>query len=356
MHIKIKIEHWHPGVPDYDVSYRLQVYQTTPSGKEARLTTAQYDLSCDEAPLIFRGNTVTVPAVFKDNTDKVTVTIKATTRDPEPATAEFQLPIKNWKLTLNEDFEGDTLNDKLWTSLGSWGLTDLGGVTIANSTESLRVHDSMLTIFYQKANGRETKLRDGRVVKPDVFSSSVDTVGKFEQQFGCYRCSMRIASPETASGACNPAFWLMPPTVKWGEVYLFTQIKGRNAGMGCGEIDIIEYSPQWTPPQYQITDHWWSAPGKGHFDDEAWHYDDSLWDGKFHDYFCVWTESDLYYYFDGVLVKEQHNLQPTGLPAKVMLSLGSAGHKTANTTWIGHFDIDDLEGMTADFDYVKVYK
>ena len=200
MHIKIKIEHWHPGVPDYDVSYRLQVYQTTPSGKEARLTTAQYDLSCDEAPLIFRGNTVTVPAVFKDNTDKATVTVKAITRDPEPQTAEFQLPIKNWKLTLNEDFEGDTLNDKLWTSLGSWGLTDLGGVTIANSAESLRVHDSMLTIFYQKANGRETKLRDGRVVKPDVFSSSVDTVGKFGLCFSSGK-SKELVSPQNT--ACH---------------------------------------------------------------------------------------------------------------------------------------------------------
>lgn len=352
--MRIVLEHYHPGVPGFDVTYRFQVYKTSDSGNRYRLTTAQYTLSCDEAPLEFNGNLVTVPAAFKDNTDKTEVLIKAITIGPFPEVAEFQLPVKNWELTMCDDFEGNSLNEKLWTSFGSWNVTDLGGVKIANSTEAISVHDSMLTISYQKANGRETKLRDGRVVTPDVFSSSVDTVGKFEQQFGCYRCSMRIAAPPV--GACNPAFWLMPPTVKWGEVYLFRQIKGRNAGMGCGEIDIIEYSPQWKPPQYQITDHWWSSPGKGHFDDEAWHYSDTLWDGNFHDYFCVWTERDLYYYFDGVLVKEQHDLEPTGLPAKVMLSLGSAAHKTVDASWIGHFDIEKLDGMLVDFDYVKVYK
>ena len=142
--MKIVLEHYHPGVPDFDVTYRFQVYKTSELGKQCRLTTAQYTLSCDEAPLVFNGNLVTVPASFKDNTDKTAVVIKAVTIGPEPEIGEFQLPIKNWKLTMHDDFEGDSLDGKLWNSFGSWNVTDLGGVTIANSSESLRVHDSIL--------------------------------------------------------------------------------------------------------------------------------------------------------------------------------------------------------------------
>lgn len=353
--MKIVLEHYHPGIPGYDVTYSVQVYKILESGKQCRLTTAQFQLTCDEAPLTFFGNRITVPASFKDNTDKTAVVIKATTIEPVPKTVQFQLPIKNWKKTFEENFEGDKLNEDYWTCPGSWNVTDIGGVTIASSPESLKIHDNMLTIFYQRANGRKTFLRDGkREVSPDLFSSSVFTRGKFAQQFGCYTCKMRIAKPPV--GACNPAFWLMPPTDKWGYVYLFRQIKGKNAGFGCGEIDIIEYSPQWKPPHYQITDHWWSAPGVNHVDDEAWHYADELWDGNFHEYSCVWTESDLYYYFDGKLVKEQHDLVPTGEPAHMLLSLGSSGAKNSPATWIGEFDPDNLEGMSADFTAVKVYE
>ena len=84
----------HPGVYGYDVTYTFNALYGTEMDKDY-LEEDAFELYCAEPAIIIEGNTVTVPASFKDNTDVDGIKIYAKYED---AVTYYPLMIKNfWK-------------------------------------------------------------------------------------------------------------------------------------------------------------------------------------------------------------------------------------------------------------------
>lgn len=351
--LEIRIQQDHPGVVGYDVTYNFNLYYGTEYDKEM-LPVSDYTLSCAEEEIAIDGNKVTVPASFKDNTDVDGVKIYASYRG---LTTYYLLMIKNWTLTFEDNFDGDSLDPEKWASNeGKYAeVQDLGGKTSAPSDDAATVEDGNLVLRILPAEGHNVT-SFGEPIDVDFITPRVTTQDKFDQRFGLYMSSMKLPGGTTAG--CNSAFWLLPASGGWGKTFFATQRYGRNAGFAVGEIDTIEYSPAWEPTQYQINTHWWDSLTyvKGGADFHVVVEDDTLGDGSYINVATVWTENSLYTYYNGELYDAIQNLEAyEGETAYMLYTVGAAGYGDT-VQWAGSFTEDDLDDLVTYVDYCRAYK
>lgn len=342
----------HPGVYGYDVTYTFNALYGTEMDKDY-LKEDAFELYCAEPAIIIEGNTVTVPASFKDNTDIDGIKIYAKYED---AVTYYPLMIKNWEKTFEDEFEGDTLDETKWqTNEGLYAESlDIGeGKTCTPADQPTKVEDGNLVLSIQAAeDGKATS--NGKEIKTDYVYSRLTTKEKFDQRFGLFSTSIKL--PTSTGAASNTAFWLCP-TGTWGKTFAASQRVGKFAGCSVGEIDTIEFSPQWNPVMFQVATHWWDDLTLVNAGQNAIKVkDDSLLSGEYINMSTVWTPNSILTYYNGQLVDAVRNLEAVPDASMYMLyTLKPAGYYPQKN-WVGSFTDEDLKDIVAYVDWCRAYK
>lgn len=153
-----------------------------------------------------------------------------------------------WQQTLNEEFNGNTIDLSTWSSGWSWKVTN-PQLLCNYSPRNLIVKDGMLHIRSEKKISYfDDNTPDERYFR-EYTSGSMTTFDKFSQRYGYFEARLR---PTTLHGIW-PAFWSMPDHGR-GRPNRHRSIHG---GM---EIDIFEQPGRFGPHRNNIACHWWATP------------------------------------------------------------------------------------------------
>jgi beta-glucanase (GH16 family) len=173
-------------------------------------------------------------------------------------------------------------------------------------------------------------------------SSSINTRGKFEFQYGILEVKAKI---DTASGMW-PAIWTLGISKPWP---------------ANGEIDVMEFYQVKGEPTILANAAWADASKRANWDEAKIPFADFLkkdpnWPEKFHIWKMDWTEDYIRLYLDGELLNEvnlKETINPDGVnpfhqPHYILLNLalGSNGGDLSPTDFPREYVVD----------YVKVYQ
>lgn len=361
--IELRLKDDHPGIPGYDLELQTLAYYGV-EGSMDRLNITDYTLSCDvkEVEIDNEQGKVIVPADFKDNTDLEGFNIYVHHKTDKSVVASYPYTIKKWNMTKSDEFDGETLDEELWSPYDSNSAEDLGfGRTKGYDKNALYLENGRLVLDY-KVNDKTGTNKTATYIVGSVKS-------KYTQNQGLFTAS--IAMP-TKGGALN-AFWTIPTSETWGKAWFATARAGEREGMLLGENDIVEFSPNWISkatgnPQCYVTDHFWNSDtlavdtSKQH---QASYSTEKLKNGEAVEYSFAWTPVGFYYYIDGNLVRTVKNIESTEEPVTLVFQiLGSDFSEDGKTvdegrnSWAGLFTHDDiLNGtMKMSVDFCRWYK
>ena len=258
-----------------------------------------------------------------DDTDKgissVTLRVQGTAAGSQPVFIEdlaFAMagpPPGDWKLTLNENFDGDKLDPKIWTP--GYTFPDvINGEMQGYVPENVTVANGLCTIKIEERDCRNTD-RTGRLGPAQKFASGAFTsYDKFTQTYGYFEA--RLKMPKARAAGLWPAFWMLPDRGRDYPPKIRSTYRTKAYGQGI-EIDIFEFQPWWKREDGTFPIHVgciWSygkvteqdpAPhGYGAYakDNDGWGPTDIYFpelDTKFHTYGLYWSPERLIYYVDG---------------------------------------------------------
>ena len=351
---EIRLVNDHPGIPGYDAEYEVMVYYGT-ENDISRLDSSEYTLSSTSSEVKINGNKVILPASFKDNTNIDGFKIYARINSDSGVTAYYPIMIKNWKLELQDDFNGDKLNGDIWSGLSHSAAQvpqDNGKYCQAYvSDDCVKVENGNLVM--RILSGKDgTAYSKNEIIDAEFLMPRITTAGKFTQKYGCFMTSIKM--PYNTTAGSNSGIWLLPATGSWGTNFFFDNISSLS-GFSCGEIDIIEYSPAWLDGEFQSAFHYWESTTlvKGTGAEVRTKYP-KFTTGEYVNMACVWTENSCYIYYDGILQRKVKNLEATGEEAYILFTMQTAGYGN-NPSWTGAFTEADLPQMVCSVDYLKVF-
>ena len=232
-----------------------------------------------------------------------------------------------WVLAWSEDFNGTTLDWSKWNhrSEASRGERGHGGHRIKWRYEhdNIGLENGHLVLRNTRQSGDEYDL---------VKAAAIDTKGKFEQTYGYFEASIRIAP--TRDGI-HTAFWLQNDN---------RNKKASNGGVDGpsdgAEIDILE--SVYTTDRYAMAVHW--DGGRSQVEDTDF---PPIHGGQFHVYGLAWTPDSYTFYADGQR-KEQMFDVVSHSDGYVILSTGVSWF--AGNAHTGTFPNEAL------VDWVRVYE
>ena len=162
----------------------------------------------------------------------------------------------DWKQTLNENFDGGKLNEKLWTPRLCWD-GPLERDPQRYSTKNVYVEDGCFCIRAEKLHGHQYD--DPNLPERDYASGAATTLGKWTQRYGYVEAKVKLPR---ARGLW-PAFWAFPDRGEASglDIWQRRSVHDQN-GKGM-EIDIMEHLTRHGPNRYNIACHW-DGYGKDH--------------------------------------------------------------------------------------------
>lgn len=332
--LKVVLETDHPGVTGYDAVYTARAYQ---NGVEI----SKPVFSTDVSEIAISGNTVTVPASFKDNTSVDGTKLTVTAGDSDKITAYYPLMIRNWENVVTDDFSGTSLDTKIWSVFNGEGTEQGTGATANYNANALKVADGNLEI---------------RVVKESDATFSIpriSTYGKYEQTYGLF--SAKIKTPKNTTAGVNTAFWLLPTSGSWGTAFI-----GDMGDYSVGEVDVLETSPYWQDNRSynaQTAIHTWDKDGNKtkNGNEKSLTNSNIASNTAYVDVACVWTENALYFYYDGELVRKEAIKSNPAEKVYAVLSMSIAGYD-GKETWLGKFADSDVPSLVSYVDSVSISK
>jgi beta-glucanase (GH16 family) len=243
----------------------------------------------------------------------------------------------DWKMTLQDEFDGNTLNLDVWEPTGPnwWGEKAItryskDNVIIGGGTVRLRV---------EKRPGWH--LDDPSTKQQGDYAAGIlRTYGKWTQKYGYFEA--RVKLPEKT--ALWPAFWLMPDRgVEAGE-----QWKRQSTYPQGMELDVLEHLTRWGPYRYTTAMHW-DGYGKNHKATGAGAYFNPTPDGWITTG-VLWLPGELTYYVNGRAFAHWKNERIGDIPCEVMFTMPIGG-------WDNDKRPVDAE-LPADFiiDYVRIWQ
>ena len=249
----------------------------------------------------------------------------------------------DWFLTLNENFDGSSLNPEIWTPRMFWTgyiPTELQRYTEKNVT----VEGGFLHIRSEKLHGY--LYDDPKLGLPtrEYASGVLTTYDKWSQRYGYFEARMKIPS---APGLW-PAFWTMPDRGRaLGDKDKFKNQR-TNTDVDGMEFDIMEHLSRLGPYRFNIACHW-DGYGKEH---------KKIGTGRIYvapdkDGFItagmLWEPGKVTWYYNGNPVGTWTSKRVSSVPEFIILITQMGG-------WEG-FDIDDSM-LPAEFivDYVRVWQ
>ena len=300
----------HPGVAEMDADYSFYAADTDYIPEE------YLTLSASDERVTVSGMRITVPyEVRKGGT--LTLDVRDN-RNGKTGSYTMSFIGFSEQPTFNDDF--NTLNTGVWKQS-----YDNNG----NPLKSGIVSDGKLIFTIDKEGDPQCHL---------------NTEGSFSQAYGCFSAVMEM--PKIGSG--NSSFYLIGNYYKRNPLW---SINNNNDAGHYGEIDVVEYYPDWGD-DYAGTVHWYLWNPK--------HYNSSgnehikvpnIKDG-FHTYSIVWTKYAIYWYYDKTLTRVYTGpgVDKGSRPMTLYLQLMPAYEDFWNTT----YDPTEFPYQTS-FDRVTVW-
>ena len=263
-----------------------------------------------------------------DKTDKgiasVTLRVQGTATGAQPFYIEdlaFALagpPPGDWKLTLEDHFNGTSLNTNIWTP--GYTFPDVINNEMQGYVpENISVSNGICTIKVELRDCVNTDRTGRQKGAPQKFASGAFTsYDKFTQTYGYFEA--RVKMTKAPGPGTWPAFWMLPDRGrdypdKIGNTTCRATYITKDYGRGI-EIDIFEFMPWWKTLEGRFPVHVgciWSygkvtekdpAPhGYGAYalDNDGWGPKELTYpnaDTEFHTYGLYWSPERLIYYLD----------------------------------------------------------
>ncbi len=244
-------------------------------------------------------------------------------KDEKPITIDGA----TYRMTFFDDFNGTELNTDKWSLCPEQNRQDAGG----------RWDDSCTSL---DGNGNlilTAKLDENN--KP--ISGAIRSKGKFEQAQGYFECRARLQKAPGFWGA----FWLLSDSMSSPS----TQSDG-TAENGI-ELDIMESNDIFMKDINNAIH--WDGYGDAHKKTAQTNHNTNCYDGEFHTFGLLWTDTAYIFYIDGKEVfrsqKGYENYPGNCKDACYLKATVEFG------TWAGTWDAMMLPDNVA-FDYIKVYQ
>jgi beta-glucanase (GH16 family) len=241
----------------------------------------------------------------------------------------------DWSQTLNENFDSNNINEKLWRIYGP----NYWDKRTHFSKEGLILKDGKMHMRITKKRGHHNDDPQNERVT-DYQVGFMDSYGKWVQRYGYFEARMKLP---TAPGLW-PAFWMMPDR---GEASGPQWVR-QDTAKGGMEFDIMEHLTRWGPYRYNVAMHW-DGYKKGHKAiGSSCVYAKPDKDG-FITAGVLWVPGKLVYYANGKEVGRWENERVCDQPMDLMFDLVTGG-------W-DNDPIDDKQ-LPADFviDYVRAWQ
>ena len=240
----------------------------------------------------------------------------------------------DWKVTLDEEFDGATVNDKLWNIYGE----NYWDKTTHFSKENVFVKDGTATLRVTKKHGFQNDDPNHKR-QTDYATGFLDSYGKWTQLYGYFEARTKL----TSSPGVWPAFWIMPE--RGGSDPQWKRASTSDGGM---EFDVMEHLSGWGIYRYNIAMHW-DGYDKNHKSvGTSAVYVQPDKDG-FITTGLLWTPGLAVFYANGQEVGRHENPRVSSVPSDIMFTLPMGG-------W-DNLPMDDKQ-LPADFvvDYVRVWQ
>lgn len=220
----------------------------------------------------------------------------------------------DWVQTLDENFDGDTLDAKLWTPRFPWDGPQPGQLQ-RYVPENVTVKDGKLRIKAEKLAGHENN--DSSLGRREYTSGLVQSYDKWAQRYGYFEARVKLP---TARGLW-PAFWMMPDRGRESGLEMW---KRRDTGNGAMEIDILEHLCEWGPGRNNVAVHW-DGYGSDHKQWGSTHvYFGPTPDG-WHNFGLLWEPGKLTWFIDGKKVIEWENERVSNVASYLKLNIQMGG-------------------------------
>ncbi|MCC5843061.1 MAG: glycoside hydrolase family 16 protein [Verrucomicrobia bacterium] len=244
----------------------------------------------------------------------------------------------NWVLTLDENFDGDTLNGELWTTRFPWN-GPMPGQLQRYAPENVIVEDGILRIKTEKRHGHENN--NPALGTREFTSGLIQSYDKFAQRYGYFEARMKLP---TARGLW-PAFWLMPDRGAESGLNIWRR---RDTGVGAMEIDIMEHLTEWGPGRMNAAAHW-DGYGASHKHWGTTHVFYGPTPDGWHTFGLLWEPGKLTWFIDGKKVVEWENERISNVAGYIKLNTQMGGWATSDV------DVDSLPDFF-NVDWIRVWQ
>jgi beta-glucanase (GH16 family)/uncharacterized cupredoxin-like copper-binding protein len=254
-----------------------------------------------------------------------------------PAWAGSRPPVAgDWVQTLNENFDGNKLNEKVWRHETWWhGL--LPGQTQRYSKDNTIIEGGQLKFKTEKRRGHQND--DPKLPQMDYTTGHIISYDKWTQKYGYFEARIKLP---TARGQW-PAFWMMPDRGPAAGPEGWKRESTRDSGM---EIDILEHLTEWGPGRNNVAVHW-DGYDKDH---KSWGTSNVYFgptpDG-FHLFGVLWEPGKLTWFIDGKKTVEWKNERVGSVPAYLLLNVQMGGWATKDVDEAGLPDYTVVDWVRA---------
>ncbi len=113
-------------------------------------------------------------------------------------------PPGNWKLTLDDEFNGTALDPKVWVT--GYHFTDIiNNEEQAYVPENVSVANGICTIKVEKRQAKNTDMDGNTGALKEYASGAITTMGKWTQTYGYWEARVKM----TSGPGTWPAYWLL---------------------------------------------------------------------------------------------------------------------------------------------------
>ncbi len=341
--LETQLLQYHPGLPEYDAEYAFVV-----KNDGLLVHISSITLKTNDPRVRIKNGKVTVPYSVRKEGKDVVVTA---TSNSTGQSSKITIPSKKWEQTFNDDFNGNDLDHNKW-SVFEPELT-YGDSPAYCARDCYEVSNGSLKLLGEKRetvmNGKTYQYTDG----------AISTENKFNQSLGCFVSAMRF---ESWSGICG-GFWLLPVFSGQRQSIFFD---GARSDLGCGEVDIIEWSKHFGD-NYHVTEHFWNYNTQAHTRTNhvlAAPKTARMDDGKYHAIGVVLTKENSYYYCDGELMGVfDHSYNTTTAsgskksPVRSFMLFSYRYGADTDSNWVGRWNFKDSDfPLKYEVDWCRAYK
>lgn len=244
----------------------------------------------------------------------------------------------NWVQTLNQGFDGDRLDAKVWSHETWWnGL--LEAQDQAYSPSMTTVQNGRLTIRFEKRTIHQND--DPKLPTRPYATGYICSFNKWTQRYGYIEARIKVP---TARGLW-PAFWMMPDRGPSAGPEGWKREDTHVDGM---EVDIMEILTEWGRGQNNVAVHW-NGYDKDH---KTWGSQNTFFgptSDEFHAFGLLWEPGKLTWYIDGIPKASLESQRVGSTPCYLILNIQSGNWATKNV------DLSKLPDKM-EVDYVRAWQ